>query len=322
MWNEIIVSLTEYVRQKYERFDLSMTSNGMLLDESKLEYMDKNSIGLLLSIDGDRESQDVNRPRHDGTGSFSQLEKHLDGILHHYPNVTFRSTVTPATCRNLYHNMIFAESRGFKNYFVVPNSFESWSKEEKGILAQEMDKYADHYIEKFRIGETPIIFGQMEKSFKEIRQRNRCIASGERRPTKLCQSCAKCGLGTSRFAGISVNGDIFACQELCTNDGVESPFYIGSIYQGVDDARREALAALYDQGEPKGDDCSSCVLDRICNGGCAVNHYLMSGNMHRVPDIDCEWSRILFRTAVKIMTILGEEENEAFRLRWGGLARG
>lgn len=75
MWDAIIVPLTEYVRDRYPAYNLSMTSNGTLLNQERAEYMRKKGIGLLLSMDGDRRTQERNRPLQDGGSSFDILGK-------------------------------------------------------------------------------------------------------------------------------------------------------------------------------------------------------------------------------------------------------
>lgn len=97
MWDAIIVPLTEYVRDRYPAYNLSMTSNGTLLNQERAEYMRKKGIGLLLSMDGDRRTQERNRPLQDGGSSFDVLGKKLPLILKYFPDVMFRSTVTPET---------------------------------------------------------------------------------------------------------------------------------------------------------------------------------------------------------------------------------
>ena len=109
-WDKIIVPLTEYIRGKYGRnFQLSMTSNCILMDEEKAAFCKENGIGLLFSVDGDKATQDCNRPCRDGRSSFDILLPKMPIVLEYWPHVTFRSTVTPETCGELYRNMLFAE---------------------------------------------------------------------------------------------------------------------------------------------------------------------------------------------------------------------
>ena len=91
----------------------------------------------------------------------------------------------------------------------------------------------------------------------------------------------------------------------------------------MNDTRRENLASLFDNSEGAvGDNCSQCVLNRICDGGCVANNYFINGKLNSVPSIYCEWDRILFNCAVKIMQTLGEENNELFKERWRVMVSG
>ena len=113
-WDSIIVPLTKYIRSEYKKtFKLSITSNCILMTEDKLKFMKENSIDLLFSIDGDKETQDYNRPYHNYKGSFDTLEPKIVMIRKYFPNVTFRATIDKNTCMNTFHNMKFAVERGF-----------------------------------------------------------------------------------------------------------------------------------------------------------------------------------------------------------------
>lgn len=313
MWDEIIVPLTNYIRSKFgSGFHLSMTSNGTLMDRTKAEFMSNNNIGLLFSMDGDKPTQDHNRPRRDGDSSYDVLKDKIPIILEYFPDVMFRSTVTPATSENMYQDMIFAEKMGFREFFTMPNCFEMWG--ETRTLESQLRLYSDHYIDSMSHGTTPIFFTQLEKFFRKILLRNASIEENKYRSSPNCRACGKCGLGSGEYAGININGDVVACQELFSHcDGY---FTIGNIYTGIRDDLRDHLIDEYDKTSAFGDDCKTCPLDRICDGGCVANNYLLNGDIHKVPTIYCEWERMLFNEAVYIMTALGSAENEAFRARW------
>ena len=313
MWDEIIVPLTRYVRGKYGgRFNLSMTSNCTLLTQERAEFMRENGVGLLFSMDGAKETQDRNRPCADGRSSFDILEEKIPIILNYFPDVMFRATVTPATCGSLFNDMMYAERKGFREFFTMPNCFEPW--EETGTLSAQLRLYSDHYLDCMRRGTEPIFFSQLEKYFRKILLHNTAIERGARRKARGCFACGKCGLGSGRYAGININGEIVGCQELFSHCG--GYFNIGSIYTGVREDLRTRLIEDYDGAPAVGDHCEDCPLDRICDGGCVANNYLLSGDIHKVPPVYCAWSRLLFGEAAYIMSALGEDENERFKVRW------
>ena len=52
MWNEIIVPLTTYIRKNNFPIDLTITTNGTLLNKERIQFLKDNNIFPLLSIDG------------------------------------------------------------------------------------------------------------------------------------------------------------------------------------------------------------------------------------------------------------------------------
>ena len=111
----------------------------------------------------------------------------------------------------------------------------------------------------------------------------------------------KCGLGAGRFASIAPDGGIYACQELCSNAGPESPFYIGSLDGGVSEERRRALMAEYFSERPRGEaGCGGCPYEGACDGGCAANNYFAAGRVNILPAAYCRWKRLLLRAAERI----------------------
>ena len=119
-YNSIIEPLVEYCHQYYPEITFGMTTNGTLLDKKKINFLKKNNFNLLLSIDGDKETQNYNRPcRNCNQSSFDLIEKNIPYLLKNFPNLCFRSTIYAPTVKNLYKNYLYAESLGFKNYDMI-----------------------------------------------------------------------------------------------------------------------------------------------------------------------------------------------------------
>jgi sulfatase maturation enzyme AslB (radical SAM superfamily) len=125
MFDQIIVPLIEYIENNYDinEFKFDITTNGTLLSEERLIFMKKYNISILLSIDGDKETQDYNRPCKDcNSSSFNLVSKNIPSILKYFPDTVFRSTVYKDTIKNLFQNYLYAEEIGFKNYICIPDS--------------------------------------------------------------------------------------------------------------------------------------------------------------------------------------------------------
>ena len=149
-WDSIIEPLVEYRNKNNFKVHFGMTSNCTLLNENRLKFLRDNEFTLLFSIDGNKETQDFNRPYHDGRGSFDTIEPIISLIPKYLPNTTFRSTLYPPTCHNLYDNIMFASNQGFKSYYAMPDSFSQWTPEQIDILKHNLHKYSDYFIKEFR----------------------------------------------------------------------------------------------------------------------------------------------------------------------------
>lgn len=308
-WDDIIVPLTKYIRNELKTpFNLSITSNCTLMTEDKLKFMKENNIGLLFSIDGDKNTQDFNRPFHNGIGTFDVLKDKIPMILKYFPTVTFRSTIHQPTCKYLFENIKFAHEQGFTNTFFVPNQFENWTEKNKKILKNELRKFSDYFILSIHNKKSIIKFSELEKSFYKVLKLDKIIDNPVKERMKITH---KCGIGTNVGSSISVDGKIYGCQELTTNG---EAFCFGDIYSGVDINKRIALIKSFDNKKVVGlNKCRNCKLYQICNGGCVANNFLLNNNVNIMPDIFCFWEQLLLDEAIYIMNVLGKEKNEYFK---------
>jgi len=307
-WDNIIVPLSKYIREEYNKsFDLSITSNCVLMTKDKLDFMREYNIKLLFSMDGDKETQDYNRPFHNNKGSFDILDPKIDMIHEYFPNVTFRATIHKNTCANTFHDMKFAVERNFKNMFFIPNVFDDWSKEQKEMLTNQVRMFGDYFIENAR-NDKIVHLINLDNIIVDIPN----INERKRKGMERLISNHKCGLGTGFWSSISVEGDIIACQEMPTND--KGIFGIGNIYDGENLEKRKRLRSLYDSKLVRGlNNCKDCKLKTVCDGGCIANNFMNNGDLNVVSDMFCFWQQLLLEEAIRICNILGSEKNELFK---------
>lgn len=304
-YKDIIKPLTEWIRDVYGyRFELSLTTNGTLLTEEIMKFFDKNNIGMLFSIDGDKKTQDINRPYHSGKGSFDRLEPIIDLVLKYYPNMIFRATIDPPTHKELFNNYKFAIRKGYTNCFFIPNVFSEWSDKELEELDIELDKICDYYIAELKAERKPMSFSHFDRARADIKRIAKLKDGDYREDGKCLPACGRCGLGANRFAAIGVTGNIYSCQEMVENPEVGDKFMIGNIYSGVDDARRYALVNSFDALNAvcsKKEYCDDCIKRRICDGGCSINNFFKNKDLHVQDYVMCWYERKCIEKMYRIM---------------------
>lgn len=312
-WEEIIVPIVNYIRNEYNKpFKINITSNCVLLTKDKMKFISDNGITLLFSIDGDRETQDYNRPLHGDGSSFNILENIIDSIPKYFPNTTFRSTIMPETSHFTFHNVVFAIEKGYPQVFSTPNVFTEWSKENKEILRLELRKIVDYYIDNLRKGRI-IHYINLDEKIKDAININRIIKG------KMKKNTFKCGLGLGHSCSINPEGVIIGCQEMSSYE--DDTFIIGDIFKGVDDNKRYLLIDKFQKKHIEGTNCDTCKYKPICSGGCVANNYLINKDLNKMPSMTCYWNQLLLDEAIRVINIMGKEQNDLFKNKhftgWG-----
>lgn len=292
-YDEIIKPLVEYMRSTYGDYGINLTTNGTLLNEERLKFLSENKINLLLSIDGDKETQDFNRPLHNDKGSFDLIDVEL--ILKYFPNTTMRATLDTDTVDKLYENYLWAESKGFKSESLIINPFAEWSEEQYEILDAELDKVVNHIKEARKNKVRFMDFNEIHKMKNEYDLLNKIDGLYFRDAGQDKLACGRCGLGATRYGSIGSTGNIYSCQEMTENKECDD-FIIGSIYEDFDDTKRYELASKFNTknvvSEKKGR-CDNCMLNKVCDGGCSINNYFKNGNLEIASEPWCRYQEML-----------------------------
>lgn len=312
-WDSLIVPITNYIRNEYKKpFILSMTTNGVLLTEDKIKFMVDNEISALYSIDGNENTMNINRPLSGNQSSFNIVSTNLRNMLQYTPYATARITLYQPTVSNLYSDIKYIHSLGFKRYSILPNLFDEWTDENIQAFKEQITLYGNYLLTSFRNNRDVPIYEQYVKAFSHIILINNAHKNNEYQCRKECQGCSKCGFGLNHFATEDYLGNIYGCLHQDHLD-IDSVFYLGDIYNGIDYGKCESLINRYDDAVLGGIDCGNCKLSRVCDRGCAPNNLLYSGELKTPPPMYCHYNRILLDDAIRVCNILGQEQNEKFK---------
>ena len=318
MWDSIIVPLTNYIRENNFPINLSMTSNGSLLNEERIAFMKKNKIGLLLSMDGDRLTQEFNRPcLNENLSSFDLTSKNIPYILQAFPQTTFRATIFAPTAKYTFDNYLYAINQGFKNIYLLPDSRHIWSEQEKKELHNELNEIYSFLSGCFSKNiMPPIKFKPIERSFHSILNHDLKVVRNSF-SNDWTHPIMRCGLGTS-LGSIGYDGSIYGCQEQ-TSQGPKSIFYIGNIFNGGIDKNKH-LQLLEEFHTEKRNTCENsqlcedCLLKNDCRDFCCPSTgYDLFHEFHKDAEIHCLWNRWIFENSIYMMKKYVAENNQTFK---------
>lgn len=218
-FDQIIVPLVEE-NKKVNNLTFGITTNGVLLDEDKVDFFYKNKIDILLSFDGVEEIQNTQRPGK----NFNSYEKVLNNIpylLLRFPNTTMRSTITKESIPYVYETVMMAVELGFKQITFCPNAYEDWDETLREELYNQFEKVGYYIYKELMNGNYPIRVNPLNNYFSKLY----AIYKNE---LKFENRVSRCGLGTTSCA-IAPNGDIIPCQEKTSHPTV----ILGNVFNGI-----------------------------------------------------------------------------------------
>lgn len=119
---DIIENSCEYIKEKYcdREKSFHITTNGTLLSEKVIDYFAENDFAVGLSIDGNKEIHNKQRPLRNGKDSFTEATKNLEYLMHKVNKVVARGTYCDFSydlCQ-CYSDLI---QLGFREVNIVPD---------------------------------------------------------------------------------------------------------------------------------------------------------------------------------------------------------
>jgi uncharacterized protein len=295
---QVVKDLVEYGRSlektHNKKFRFTLTTNGMLLNDEMMEFINKEMANIVLSIDGRKEVNDLMRPRRGGQGSYDTIVPKFRKVAEsrNQMNYYVRGTFT----RN---NLDFAEDvkhladLGFQQISVEPvvaDASESYALREEDVpgLLEEYDRLAAELLKRQKEGRGVNFF-----HFMIDLKGGPCVA----------KRLSGCGSGTEYLA-VTPWGDFYPCHQFVGKE----EFLMGNVDTGITrtDIRDEFKACNVYAREK----CRNCFAKFYCSGGCAANSYNFHGDIHDVYDLGCELQRKRIECAIMIKAALAEQEGE------------
>jgi uncharacterized protein len=252
----VVRAATEYaVRRGSERgvhVAFSITTNGTLLDNSDVDFFERQGFAVTISIDGNREQHDALRPFRNGRGSYDHVLARVRPLLDRQRamQVSARVTVTPS---NLEIIEIVDEllTLGFHSVGVSPMLSSPTGTGEVG--PDDLAVLLDRMIAAGRRYEQETLAGR-RYAFANVANAMREIDRGTHRPYP-------CGAGAG-YLGVAAGGELATCHRFVGDDAGR----IGSLATGIDGERREAW--LGERHVHRQEPCRSCWARYLCGGGC------------------------------------------------------
>ena len=294
-WN-VVKQLVEYGRSKEKEYNknfrFTVTTNGMLLDADKIDFINKEMSNVVLSVDGRKEVNDRMRKRIDGTGSYDRFMPKYKELVEkrNHQNYYVRGTFTK-------YNLDFSNdvyslfNEGFDQISVEP--CVSDPKEPYSITQSDLPRVFSEYE---KLAQMLLINDKQGKHFNFFH----FMLDLDQGPCAI-KRLRGCSSG-NEYVAITPEGDIYPCHQFV---GVED-MKMGNINEGTfnEELKKEfAGAHIYSK-----EDCKKCWARFYCSGGCNANNFIYNGDIHQAHKISCEIEKKRLECAIMMKAAKAAEE--------------
>lgn len=291
---DTVKATVEYARsieqQAGKSFRFTMTTNGVLLNQENIDYINQEMSNCVLSLDGRPEINDAMRLTAGGKGSYDIILPKFQQLVKrrtkdHYLRGTFtRSNLDFAA------DVLHMADQGFRSISVEPavgSPDSPWAIQEEDLptVLEEYEKLA--WALKDR---RDITFFHFQVDLAQ----GPCVIKRLR----------GCGAGCE-YVAVTPEGDIYPCHQFVGN----LDYRMGNVHGNTFDmtrAREFAGLNVYTRQE-----CKDCWARFYCSGGCSASNLLVNGNIRQPNEVGCSMQRKRLECAIALKAYragMGEEE--------------
>lgn len=295
---DVVKQVVGYARSKekqyHKNFRFTITTNGVLLNDEIIAYLNKEMYNVVLSLDGRPHINDALRPTVNHKGSYEVIvpnyqklvqqrnKQQQGGNWQYYVRGTFTK-----------HNLDFSadvfhlHELGFDQISIEP------------VVSEQDQVYA------ITEAELPRVFAEYEKLSAALIEHHRQgkgfnffhFMIDLEQGSCAIKRLRGCGSG-NEYVAVTPEGDIYPCHQFV---GMES-WKMGNVHDGQLDVQRKqqfADTTVYAKQE-----CRTCWAKFYCSGGCHANNVQYAGSLIKPHQVSCALQKKRVECALMIKAAL------------------
>ena len=293
-----VVAYARSKEQEYgKNFRFTITTNGVLLDDDKIDFINREMYNCVLSLDGRKEINDAIRPTVNGKGSYDLIvpkyqklvearRKCPDNRNQYYVRGTFTKKNLDFT-----QDVLHLFDLGFDQVSVEP--VVSPEYKDYAITEEDLPRIFQEYE---TLAQTVL---QLKKEGKKFNFFHFMIDL-DQGPCAI-KRLRGCGCG-NEYVAVTPEGDVYPCHQFV---GMED-WKMGSVLdQSLDMEKKDYFAKtnVYTK-----EDCKNCWAKFYCSGGCNANSLQYAGDVRKSHRISCELEKKRLECAIMIQAALADQD--------------
>ncbi|SHJ87654.1 thioether cross-link-forming SCIFF peptide maturase [Tepidibacter formicigenes] len=279
---DVVKKLVEYgnekAKDKGKNFRFTITTNGVLLDDEKIEYINKNMHNVVLSLDGRKKVHNDMRPTLNDKGSYDLIVPKFKKLVDNRSKNKYYYVRGTFTRENLdfSKDVLHFADLGFDITSVEPvvDSEENpYALREEDIpkIFEEYEKLAVEYVNRKLKGDKFTFF-----HFMIDLNQGPCVI----------KRLTGCGAG-SEYVAITPEGDLYPCHQFVGNE----EFKLGNILDENLIIPRDLQLKFQNAHVYAKEECRNCWAKFYCSGGCHANAHNFNNDILKPYELGCQMQR-------------------------------
>ncbi len=306
---EYVNDLRNYYQKTSNKWlDMWLCTNGTLLDENILSYLNKNNIKIGMSIDGPQKLHDYARVDENGEGTYDTVKGWIQHIVKS-PNYSralkeiWGLVVITNHTESLVDILKHHKEIGLKS--VQMKIVRSAPDQDYAINSENLDRVKEMYVELIEFFKEEALLNNSIDYLCMILNDNDFLGKIVRRLLLKELFMYRCGAGRLKVS-IAQNGDIYPCDSFVGMD----EFKLGNISTGINHEVREKFynATVFNRKK-----CAKCWAKFICGGDCLYQDYIINKDIYEPYNVHCELIKYTVPRVLELLWVIQKNNLKLFK---------
>lgn len=289
---EVVAYGRELENKTGKKFYFTITTNGTLLDEEKINFINEYMDNVVISIDGRKDIHDSIRYDRSGKGTYDRIVPFAQKLVAGRNGKSYfvRGTFTSRN-KDFSKDVIHLADLGFREISVEPvvgSGDELFIKEQDvPDILNEYEKFAAEYLKYLQEGSS-FRFYHFNLNLYE----GPCVY----------KRITACGAGFEYLA-VSPEGYLYPCHQFVG----QKEFIMGDVVEGISNLKLKQ--SFKNNNILTKEKCRNCWAKLFCSGGCHANAWYSNGNILEPNEIACTLQKKRIECAIMIQALRHAESD-------------
>ena len=292
---DMVKKLVAYCREQEKihnkNFRFTITTNGVLLDDDSIDFINREMSNVVLSLDGRKEVNDRLRPTVNKKGSYDiivpKYQKLVEarGDKEYYVRGTFTKYNLDFADDVMHLNELGFDQISVEPVVTDPELPYALTEKDLPAIAEEYEKLSKLLIERKKNGTGFNFF-----HFMIDLDQGPCAI-------KRLRGCS-CG---NEYVAVTPEGDIYPCHQFVGMD----EWKMGSV---LDDSVNIEMKKMFSKANIYSkEECADCWAKFYCSGGCNANNMQYNNTIFKPHKLSCALEQKRLECAIMIKAALADE---------------